>query len=279
MSRSLFLRALVVVLTLLLAGCGKEVELYRQLSEVDANEVLAELASKHIEAEKVIAKDGVTIMIDSDSMARAVDILEAAGLPRKRRDNMGDIFKKDGVISSPLEERARYIYALSQELESTLSQIDGVVVARVHVVLPERVAPGEAVQPASAAVFIKYLPSQLDPDVILPRVQRMVTSSIPGLADTKDEKDKLAVVFVPAEAYKDPQTLVHFGPFLVPAQSVSMWQWITVGGILFILVLIGLIFVSLNSSMRARFFGNKNAVPADVSASVAPQIPPGKPKL
>ena len=99
------------------------------------------------------------------TIGRAVRTLEAAGLPRVARATLGDTFRKEGVISTPLEERARYIYALSQELETTLSNIDGVIVARVHVVLPERVAPGEPVQPASASVFIKHDP-RLDPDNI-----------------------------------------------------------------------------------------------------------------
>ena len=85
--------------------------------------------------------------------------------PKVARATLGDTFRKEGVISTPLEERARYIYALSQELEATLSNIDGVIVARVHVVLPERVAPGEPVQPASASVFIKHDP-RLEPDSI-----------------------------------------------------------------------------------------------------------------
>ncbi|PPC77025.1 EscJ/YscJ/HrcJ family type III secretion inner membrane ring protein [Pokkaliibacter plantistimulans] len=231
---------MVVLLTgmlALLAGCQEQVELNRNLTEADANEVIAELASKHIEADKTITKEGVTVIVDAQDMARAVRILDAAGLPRKSRENMGEVFRKEGVISSPLEERARYIYALSQELESTLSQIDGVLVARVHVVLPERVAPGEPVQPASAAVFIKHR-ADLDPDVIRPRVERLVRSSIPGLTD---KEDKLAVVFVPAEEYHEQQRLVSFGPFLVPIESLRFWQWsLITGALFFLLILIAL---------------------------------------
>ncbi len=116
-------------------------------------------------------KTGVSVRVASENIERSVNILDAAGLPRKARTNLGEVFQKSGVISSPMEERARYIYALSQEVESTLAQIDGVVVARVHVVLPERIAPGEPVQPASASVFIKYHDT-LDPDSIEPRIRR-----------------------------------------------------------------------------------------------------------
>jgi type III secretory pathway lipoprotein EscJ len=109
---------------------------------------------------------------------------------------MGDVFKKEGLISSPLEERARYLYALSQELEATLAQIDGVVVARVHVVLPEKPGPGEQVQPPSAAVFIKHLPS-LEPDAIAFRVRQLVARSIPGMG--AQALDRVSAIFVVAE--------------------------------------------------------------------------------
>jgi len=208
---------------LLLAGCGESVELHRQLSEQEANEVIAELADKQIRAQKVPAKDGVIVRVRANDISRAVRTLEAVGLPKVTRSTLGDIFRKEGVISTPLEERARYIYALSQELEATLSNIDGVIVARVHVVLPERVAPGEPVQPASASVFIKHDP-RLDPDNIRPRVRRMVASSIPGMTSAIDNTQKLTVVFVPAAAYQEQQQLTYLGPFLVPEQDRGFWR-------------------------------------------------------
>ncbi len=234
--------ALILSLTLMLTGCGESVELHRQLSEQDANEVIAELADKHIRAHKLPAKDGVVVRVNVADISRAVRTLEAAGLPKVTRSTMGDTFRKEGVISTPLEERARYIYALSQELEATLSKIDGVIVARVHVVLPERVAPGEPVQPASASVFIKHDP-RLEPDSIRGRVRRMVASSIPGMAAAVENAQKLTVVFVPATAYQEQQRLSYFGPFLVPADDVAFWRTsVSVSSAGLILVLAGAIF-------------------------------------
>lgn len=215
--------ALMCLSALILAGCGESVELHRQLSEQEANEVIAELADKQIRAQKIPAKDGVVVRVRANDISRAVRTLEAVGLPKVARSTLGDIFRKEGVISTPLEERARYIYALSQELEATLSNIDGVIVARVHVVLPERVAPGEPVQPASASVFIKHDP-RLDPDNIQPRVRRMVASSIPGMASAIENTQKLTVVFVPATAYQEQQQLTYLGPFLVPEKDLGFWR-------------------------------------------------------
>ncbi|PRA26364.1 type III secretion system inner membrane ring lipoprotein SctJ [Pseudomonas poae] len=215
--------ALFFLSPLMLTGCGESVELHRQLSEQEANEVIAELADKQIRAQKIPAKDGVVVRVRANDISRAVRTLEAVGLPKMARSTLGDIFRKEGVISTPLEERARYIYALSQELEATLSNIDGVIVARVHVVLPERVAPGEPVQPASASVFIKHDP-RLDPDNIQPRVRRMVASSIPGMASALENTQKLSVVFVPATAYQEQQKLSFLGPFLVPEQDLGFWR-------------------------------------------------------
>ncbi|PWC22425.1 EscJ/YscJ/HrcJ family type III secretion inner membrane ring protein [Brenneria roseae subsp. roseae] len=228
-------RAIFLLLALLLTGCEKPIELNRGLSENDANETIATLGRYQIAAEKRVDKTGVTLVIEARDMERAVNILNAAGLPRQSRTNLGEVFQKSGVISTPLEERARYIYALSQEVEATLTQIDGVLVARVHVVLPERIAPGEPVQPASAAVFIKYR-AELEPDSMEPRIRRMVASSIPGLSGKSDKE--LAIVFVPAEPYQDTVPVVTLGPFTLTPDEMQRWQW---SAALFGIMLMGLL--------------------------------------
>lgn len=222
-------------LALLLTGCGDQTQLHSGLSENDANDVVAELSRFKIEAEKQVSKEGISVSVARSDIERAVNILNAAGLPHQARTSLGAVFQKSGVISSPLEERARYIYALSQEVEATLSQIDGVVVARVHVVLPERIAPGEPVQPASASVFIKYH-ENLDPDSIEPRIRRLVATSIPGLGG-RDDRD-LAIVFVPAKAWQDKIEMVQLGPFQLNPERYAMIKIVTtcLGALLLLLV-------------------------------------------
>lgn len=234
---SRIIKCLLLLLVISVAGCGESVELHRQLSEQEANEVIAELADKQIHSQKIAAKNGVSVRVRAQDINRAIKTLAAAGLPRATRSTLGEIFRKEGVISTPLEERARYIHALSQELEATLSNIDGVIVARVHVVLAERVAPGEAVQPASASVFIKH-DTRLDPDSIQARVRRMVASSLPGMATAIDNPHKITTVFVPAAAFQDKQQLLFFGPFLVPEQNLGFWKKTFAGAVITLLLAI-----------------------------------------
>lgn len=183
-----------VLLALSIAGCGRSVELMPAVPPAEANEIMAALQNAGVAADKVPGKDGMAgIHIPASEVGRAVDLLREKGLPRERFAGMGQVFKKDGLISSPLEERARYLYALSQELGATLSQIDGVVFARVHVVLPERTAVGDASVPSSAAVFIKHQEGY-NLEILQPLVRRLVTHSIPGLAP-----EKVSIVLLSAQ--------------------------------------------------------------------------------
>jgi type III secretion protein J len=186
--------------SVLLCACRGEIEMHTGLTDAEANQVVAALRDDGVRAERHASKNGASVTVPEAELARATQVLAAQGLPHATPARMGDIFKKEGLISSPLEERARYIYALSQELETTLGQIDGVVVARVHVVLPEKVAPGEPMQPPSAAVFIKHLPS-LEPDAIGFRVKQLVARSIPGLG--AQGADRVTAVFVAASVLPD----------------------------------------------------------------------------
>lgn len=185
------------LLVLTLAACNASSELYAGLNERDANDITAALSDHGIDARKTAqGKQLFSVSVPPSDFSRSVALLHAVGLPNSSFTRMGDIFKKDGMISTPTEERARFLYALSQELESTLSQIDGVVLARVHPVLPERVVPGEPVLPSSCSVLIKHVPGW-DTAAYEPRIRKLVLASIPGLADTPE---KVAVVFVPSEA-------------------------------------------------------------------------------
>lgn len=196
MSRHRLFRVLsALLLAWGLLACSSQVELLSTIPEADANEVIAALVNNGIAASKVPGKEGmVGVRVDQAKAAQAVDLLRAAGLPREHFAGMGQVFQKDGLISSPLEERARYLYALSQDLSGTLSHIDGVLFARVHLVLPERGSVDRAELPASAAVFIKY--QQNAPvEQLQPQVRRMVVNSIPGLSS-----ERVSVVLVPGKA-------------------------------------------------------------------------------
>lgn len=193
-ARPRLLLAVLALVVTLLTGCKEIITLQGGLNDHEANEIIAVLKEDGIAASKRSAKDGISVSVSAEDLPRATTVLDARGLPHRRQQRMGEVFKKDGLISTPMEERARYISALSQELEFTLAQIDGVVMARVHLVLPEKVAPGEPVHPSSAAVFIKHA-ALLDPDVIAPRVRQLVARSIPGMANIGGI-DKVSVVFV-----------------------------------------------------------------------------------
>jgi len=175
-----------------LVACSGSVNLVSGLTEAEANEVLGLLLSAEIAATKTTSKMGAGIQVEAGSVSEAIEILHRNGLPRERRSKLGDVFKKENLISSPLEERARYLYALSQELEQTLSSIDGVVAARVHVVLPERTGPMDTPTQSSASVFLKYQKGFGVENVVVP-VRALVANGIPGLS-----QDRVAVVLVPA---------------------------------------------------------------------------------
>jgi len=222
MTRHLLKTLFALLWVISTAGCNGDTVLNSQLEENEANEIIATLNKNNISTRKLSEKNGIAIAINKSDIEDAVLILNAAGLPRKEKTNLGAVFHKSGMISSPMEERARYIYALSQEVESTLLQIDGVVTARVHVVLPERIAAGEPVQPASVSVFIKYQPS-LDPDNVEYRIRNLVSKSIPGI--TEKNSDNIAITFFPAQHYERKLSFLEVGVFKFTYNQLNIFAW------------------------------------------------------
>jgi len=192
--------ATVIVASTVLCACQSD--LYTKLSEAEANEMVALLLRNGISASRAASKDGTSVVrVEDGYFADAVALLNEAGLPRPKFATMGDVFADTKLISSPTEERARFIYATSQELSKTLSEIDGVISARVHLVLPKNDPLKEDYKPSSASVFIKHEAS-VSVSPLLPQIKTLVANSIEGLT-----YDRVSVVFVPGErAYRPPAT-------------------------------------------------------------------------
>ncbi|MBH3422470.1 type III secretion system inner membrane ring lipoprotein SctJ [Pseudomonas gessardii] len=185
-------RILMVLAVLLLTAC--KVELYAGISQKEGNEMLALLRTEGIWAAKQPDKDGkVKLLVEESDIAEAIDALKRKGYPRESFSTLKDVFPKEGLISSPVEERARLNYAKAQEISRTLSEIDGVLVARVHVVLPEdRDGLGKKSSPASASVFIKHA-ADIQLDAYIPQIKQLVNNGIEGLS-----YDRISVVLVPS---------------------------------------------------------------------------------
>lgn len=171
--------ATLIVTAALLAGCGKD-PLYSKLDEQQANEMLAVLVGAGIDATKTPVDDGWSIEVARSGVPQAMKVLKAEGYPHEAYQSLGDVFRKEGFVSTQLEERARLLHALSQELSRTISAIDGVVVARVHLAIPER-NPLSADKPlSSASVFIKHKPGSQVVNKAA-SIKALIVNSVEGL--------------------------------------------------------------------------------------------------
>jgi type III secretion protein J len=171
---------IVMLLAAGLTAC--KVGLYSGLNEQETNEIVAALTADGIDADKERGENNQwQVLVDKGDLPAALDLLRAQGLPNDRYASMGEVFQKQGLVSTPSEERMRYIYAMSQELSQTLRKVDGVVAARVHVVIPANDPLSDKIRPSSAAVFIKHRPD-VDLRLLVPAVKDMVAHSIEGLS-------------------------------------------------------------------------------------------------
>jgi type III secretion protein J len=182
-----------------LASCKSE--LYTNLDQQHANEIVATLRQHGIPADRTLGKgDRIAVSVDESRFAEAVQVLNDNGLPRAEFATLGEVFKKDGLVSSPIQERAQMIFALSQELSRTVSEIDGVLSARVHLVLPENDPLRQQLIPSSASVFIRHRASVPISDLV-PQVKMLVANGVAGLS-----YEKVSVILVPvAERALAPQ--------------------------------------------------------------------------
>jgi type III secretion protein J len=142
-------------------GCGCSTSVLHGLDERQANEVQTVLAGRGIESQKVAEggrRSTWAISVNRDSAAAATRALTEQGLPRQPTLGLAEVFGQGALVPSPTEERARMLQALSGELSRTLEAVDGVMAARVHLVLPGPHRPPAPPAAPKASAFLRLRP-------------------------------------------------------------------------------------------------------------------------
>lgn len=174
-----------LLLCVVLAGCSDAEDVYTGLTLKDANEMVAVLRQKGIEAQRGVDGAGANaafkVTVPKDKFSDSVLLLSQNGYPRETFKSLAEVFPGEGLVVSPMEQRARYAYAISQELSRTISGIDGVVKARVHVVMADPEARVGQPSKASASISVHLRPN-IDSSDLAPKIRLIVSNAVQGLS-------------------------------------------------------------------------------------------------
>lgn len=177
-----------------LASCQNQTTIVNGLDQNEANEILVFLSSKGIDANKVVSSEKTgtgagaialwDIAVNKEQVTEAMSLLNQAGLPRRRGQNLLGIFSNVGLVPSDLEQKIRYEAGLAETIASTIRKIDGVLDANVQISFPQEdpLNPGQFKGKITASVYVKHSGVLDDPNShLISKIKRLVASSITGL--------------------------------------------------------------------------------------------------
>jgi flagellar M-ring protein FliF len=153
--------------------------LYSNLSTEDVSAIVAKLKADNIPHQ--ISQDKAAIFLPAEHVHETRLKLASEGLP----GNPGvgfEIFDRSTVGVTEFVQKINYRRALQGELERTISQLEAVIRARVHIVMPEKSLFIEQQEKPRASVVVSLRVGKHLSDSQIQGIAHMVASSIDGLA-------------------------------------------------------------------------------------------------
>jgi type III secretion protein J len=208
------------------------------LDEADANRVVVALEQQGIDAQKEAdptAEGRFRVVVSRDDASRALATMADEQLPRPKTRGVFEATDRGQLVPSQAAEHAALASGMAGELERTLSGIDGVLSARVHLNLPLRDALRDGPAPkATASVLVEHRGAT--PPLAPEAIQRLVAGGAPGLAPSD-----VAVVFVPraSRPHAARPDVAHVGPIAVMRGSSTTLKAALAGLVALVLVFAG----------------------------------------
>jgi type III secretion protein J len=205
----------------LLIGSGCDAVVRSGLSEAQANQLLVALDLVAISARKLpepgASEPRYRIEVPAAELAAALRVLQQQRLPAPEPPSTEALLEASGLVATPDEERARLSAVTANELARSLARFEGVVDARVHLVLPTALRPLDTpAPPLQAAVLLVRAHSA--PPIDENAVRTLVAAAVSGLAPS-------AVSIVQTQAAATPPSAAataRVGPFSVRRESAPL---------------------------------------------------------
>ena len=174
--------------------------LFSGLDTSDAAAISSYLKKENVNFK--IAGDGNTILVAGASIPKLRLDVASKGLPRGSGVGF-EVFDEKDLTVTDFGEKLKYHRALEGELARTISSLQTVKSARVHLVLPKKSVFANKEEAASASVIITAaFNGHLEPNQVK-GIQRLVSSSIEGLKPDRvqitDSTGKSLVTFTNEE--------------------------------------------------------------------------------
>jgi flagellar M-ring protein FliF len=157
--------------------------LYGELAQADAAGIVQELQTRNIPFE--IKQNGTQIMVPQDQVMQLRLELAQQGLPSGGSIGYELFDHADSLGSTNFMQNVNLVRALEGELSRTISSINTVKNARVHLVMPRRELFSREKQEPSASIVLQMRgPIRLSAEQVA-AVQHLVASAVPQLTPTR----------------------------------------------------------------------------------------------
>lgn len=209
-------RTLLFLLSLILLTACNENTLLENLSQQQANQVMAILQQHDISAQKRGGgKAGYTITVPPAENTAALSIITQYQLPWPADVQIEQAFPENALVASPNAEQARVLSLQEQRLEQSLRIIDEVVNAKVHISYPPFSNDLAAKNITEHVGVIITFKGDIDENIFITQVKSLIKNSLNNI-----RYENISVVLFAAPA------LQYAPPTKTPSPAISPWLWI-----------------------------------------------------
>ncbi len=158
---------------------GQMALLYNDLPTSDAGAITAKLDA--LQVPFTVSADGSQIKVPADQVGKLRMTLAGDGLPSGGGVGYEIFDKQNGFGTTSFVQNINQVRALEGELARTISSLQGVKAARVHLVLPYHELFAKETEPSTASVFLTLKNSNAMGREQIAAVQHLVAAAVPGL--------------------------------------------------------------------------------------------------